>query len=90
MNNDKWNYSYIGLSIFLSCINILIYINILPFGLWRVSITVTFITSILLSLKNKKDKAKDIKMTIIGFITVFISTVTMFSALFKHMHFWGL
>jgi len=87
MNNDKWNYSYIGLLIFVSCMNILICINILPFDVWRVGNIMMYLASILLSSKNKKIKAKDRKMTIIGFITVFICVVTQFTALFKHMHF---
>lgn len=85
MNKDKWSFAYVCMLIFFSCINILIYFNILPFDIWRLGNNVMLIITIIMLIRRKTIKEKDMKMTVVGFCAVFIWVITLFTDLFKHI-----
>ncbi len=85
MNKDKWSYVYISILIFFSSINILIYFNILPFGMWRFGNNVMLLITILMLLRRKTIKERDRNMTIVCFSAVLLWVITLFTDLFKHL-----
>lgn len=82
MNINKWPYAYISIITICFCINILIFINILPFDTWRFDNLMVFLSNIIL--------VKGRKLTNIEFVFLLIWLFTQLSALFKHIHFLGL
>ena len=52
MNKDKWSFVYVSILILFSCINILIYFNILPFDIWRLCNNVMLIITIIMLITD--------------------------------------
>lgn len=85
MNKDKWSYVFITLIIFFTVINILVYTNVLPFIIWKISNKIIMLAALFILFKRRKIKEKDKKLTILGFALLFIWVGTETIVLLQHI-----
>ena len=82
MPKTKYTYLFFILLVFISISNILIFFDLLPFILWRITNAITAISFLAISYANGHIDQKDKTITTIGFIILIPFLITEFSVLF--------
>jgi hypothetical protein len=87
MNKDKLSYFTLLLFIIMITLNILIFLNIIPFAIWKISNRIMIIFFCIISFTKRKigSQIKDKKITFLGFFLVFIIIICEGLILYKFM-----
>ncbi len=87
MNKDKLSYFTLLLFIIMITVNILIFLNIIPFAIWKTSNLIMIIFFCIISFTKRKigSQIKDKKITLLGFFLVFIIIISEGLILYKFM-----